>query len=276
MRFSAGYQGTLGAKGNVGVIFDGHIRDVAHKRDQTDIITTIECGDGDKGVRQGAISKSYPAGTKPKKIIEDILKQMPDVEQGSWEKIDELEEIKRPWVACGSCRRELDKLGRTHNFYWSIQDGALEIIPGDGYIDDVVVISPKTGMIGVPTLTDNGIRVECLLNPQLRCNRVVEVRSETLEMNGKDSRYRISGLTFSGDNGESTEAGDFTASIVGEAIHSDKVDEGREKDGSAGAAEQTPLPPPPRRQSISDRIIRSRPAAGSEDAFSPEFSEEFA
>jgi hypothetical protein len=218
VRLEAGYQGSPGAKGNVGVIFDGHIRDVTHERDQVDIITSIECGDGDKASRKGVISKSFPKDTTPKQMIEEILKHMPDVERGEWKGIDDLPAYKRPVVMCGSCTRELDKIGRTHKRFWSVQDGALEVIPHDGYFDDVVVISPETGMVGVPSPTDNGVKVDCLLNPQLRCNRLIEVRSETLDMNEKSGRYRISGLSFSGDNRD----GDFIASI-----HGEKVDDGR-------------------------------------------------
>lgn len=223
VRLEAGYQGTLGAKGNVGVIFDGHIRDIAHDRDDVDIVTTIECGDGDKSARSGTISYTFPKGTKPKDMIKRILKEMPDVEEGELKGLDDLPAYDRPVVACGSCTRELDKIGRTHKLHWSVQDGALEVIPGDGYIDDNVVISAQTGMIGVPSITDNGIKVETLLNPQLRCNRTIEVKSEVLDMNDKPEKYRISGLTFSGDNMD----GDFTAAILGERIDGKKVDTGK-------------------------------------------------
>jgi len=182
----------------------------------------VECGDGDKAARTGTISLTFPKGTKPKEMIEQIQKHMPDIAKGEWQGVDDLPAYDRPVVMCGSCTRELDKIGRTHDLAWSVQDGALEIIPTDGYFDDVVVISAQTGMIGVPDITDNGIRVETLLNPQLRCNRLIEVRSETLEMNEKGTRYRISDLRFSGDNRD----GDFIASIGGDKVDGKKVDNG--------------------------------------------------
>lgn len=223
VKIEAGYQGTIGAKGNVGIIFSGQIRTVLHHRNETDIITTVECGDGDKAARTGAISKSFPKGTKPKEMLEELITKMPGVEKGEWKGVDDLPAYTRPVVMCGACSKELNKIARTHKLHWSIQDGALEIVPGDGYIDDNVVISPESGMLSVPSITDNGIRVKTLLNPQLRINRTITVKSEELEMNGAPSKYRISGLSFKGNNMD----GDFEAEILGESIDGKKVDEGK-------------------------------------------------
>lgn len=223
VRLEAGYQGTLGARGNIGVIFDGHIREVAHDREDTDIVSTIQCGDGDKAKRTGTIAKTFPAKTKPKDMVEEILKKMPDVAKGMWKGLDDLPEYKRPVTMCGPCSRELDTIGRTHGLYWSVQDGALEIIPKDGNLDGEVLISKVTGMIGVPSITDNGIKVKTLLNPQLRCNRLIRVESQILDMNSKGQKYRISGLDFAGDNRD----GEFTAAIAGEEVKPQKPKGGK-------------------------------------------------
>ncbi|GJD30024.1 hypothetical protein PMNALOAF_1267 [Methylobacterium adhaesivum] len=217
----AGYE----KAGNIGIIFDGHVREVTHSRDDTDIVTKIECGDGDKAKRKGVIAKTFPAKTKPKDMVKEILKNMPDVAQGEWKGLDDLPEYKRPVTMCGPCWRELDKIGRSHKLFWSVQDGALEIIPKDGNLQDEVLISKATGMVGVPSVTDAGIKVTTLLNPQLRCNRLVKVESQILELNGKGQRYRISGLSFSGDNRD----GDFHAVVQGETVKG--ASEGTKKGG---------------------------------------------
>lgn len=222
VRIEAGYEGSLGGKGNVGIIFEGFIRDIRHRREDTDIITTVESGDGDKGIRQGVISKTFPAGTKPSEMIEELRKRMPGVDKGViQDAVKDLPAYKRPVVMCGPCRKELDKIGRTHNLYWGVQDGAMEVVSGDSYVDEVVVISQQTGMIGIPDITDDGIRVSCLLNPQLRIARVVEIRSETLEMNDQQGRFRVSCVDFQGDNRD----GDFTATVAGDKIDGGKVKE---------------------------------------------------
>lgn len=221
----AGYM-PPGESGNVGIIFKGAVRDVEHKRDGPNIITTISCGDGDKALRRATISKSYPAGTKVTDVIEDISKELEakGITRGEFKYPDELKEktFKRPYAVCGSCVRELDTIGRGNSFYWSSQNETLEIIPGDGFVGSVALISPETGMIGTPAITDTGIRVKCMLNPEIRPNRRVQVQSQTLEMNAADGMYRVTDATYSGDN----HTGDFVVDITGEAIKGGKVDEG--------------------------------------------------
>lgn len=213
--------------GNVGVIFTGAVRDVEHRRDGADIITTISCGDGDKALRRATISKSYPRGTPVKEVVDDIYKELEKegVKRGEWKFPDDVENktFKRPYAACGSCAREMDTIGRGNGFYWSIQNETMEIIPGNGYVGGVVLLTPQTGLIGTPAITDNGVRATALLNPAIRPNRRVRIISETLDMNASDSIYRVSEVTYKGDN----MTGDFSVDMACESIKSGKVDEGK-------------------------------------------------
>lgn len=223
----AGYMPPDGG-GNVGIIFKGQIRDVEHTREGPDIITTLTCGDGDKAFRRATTSKSYPKGTPVKTVVEDIYKDLKKqgIGKGEWKFPDGMREnYERPYAACGSCKRELDTIGRSNNFYWSIQNGVLEIVPGDGYLGGMVYLSPETGMIDVPAITDNGVRVSALLNPDVRPGRRVRVESQVLGMNGANGEYRVSSCQFSGDNRE----GHFKVDITGEKVNGGKVDEGKKK-----------------------------------------------
>ena len=221
----AGYAPPGGA-GNVGIIFKGAVRDVEHRREGPNIKTIISCGDGDAAFRRATISKSYPAGTPVKDVIDDIAKEMEakGLARGEFKYPEALEgkTFKRPYAACGSCVRELNTIGRGNGFYWSSQNETLEIIPGDGFVGTVAVISPETGMIGTPAITDNGVRVSALLNPEIRPNRRVQIKSQTLEMNAADGMYRVSACTYSGNNID----GEFKVDITGEAIQGGRVDTG--------------------------------------------------
>ncbi len=219
----AGYMPPQGG-GNVGIIFKGQIRDVEHRREGPTIITTLSCGDGDKAVRNSTIGKTYPRGSKVEDVVNDIYSELEKegVTRGEWKFPDDMPEFKRPYTVCGSCKRELDLLGRSKNFYWSMQNETLEIIPGDGYIGGVVLISPQTGLINTPTITDNGVRATALLNPEIRPNRRVRIESETLEMNAENGEYRVSECTYQGDNRD----GDMVVEVTGESVQGGKVDEG--------------------------------------------------
>lgn len=209
---------------NVGIIFKGQLRDVEHVREGPDIITTISCGDGDKAFRRATISKTFPKGTKVKDVVDELYKQLEKegIDRGEWKFPADMPDFKRPYSMCGSCTRELDTLGRGRGFYWSSQNGVMEIIPADGFVGGIVLITPRTGMVGTPTLTDNGVKVSALLNPEVRPGRRVRIESETLEMNAEGGEYRVSQCAYAGDNKD----GDFVVDIHGEAIKGGKVDQG--------------------------------------------------
>lgn len=220
----AGYMPPQGG-GNVGILFKGAIRDVEHKRQGSDIVTRISCGDGDKAIRKAKLSKSYPKGTPVKDVVEDLYKELEKegVKRGEWKFPDDMkQEFKRPYATCTRCYRELDTIGRGHGFYWNLQNQTMEIIPADGYVGQVVVIAPETGMIDTPAITDNGVRVSCLLNSEIRPNRRVQVRSSIIDMNADSGMYRVSQATYRGDNFD----GDFSVEVVGESVKGGKVDQG--------------------------------------------------
>ncbi|WP_406858485.1 hypothetical protein ABEG18_12995 [Alsobacter sp. KACC 23698] len=224
IELKAGYEG-----GPIGTIFKGDIRDVTTTKDgEAEVKSELDCGDGDEGVNKGAISETVPAKTKPKAIIEKLVKKMPGVTLGQIKGLDDLPETKRSTTLFGWAFRELDELGRQHGFYWSIQNGQFEAVKADQHLGDATVISRETGMIGIPEITDKGIKVKALLNPNVAPNRLVDVRSGFLdEESGRDKRasdeggglFRVSSCTFSGTN-RGTE---FYVDIEGNRVQGEKV-----------------------------------------------------
>lgn len=211
----AGYE----REGSRGIIFTGYTRDITHEQVGVDIITTIEAGDGDKAARKSFVSKTYPKGTTIRAMILDIHKKMTDVELGEIVLPEGLEPIKRPVSFMTPPRRCLDELGRSHGFYWSVQNGTLEVVPADGFLSEIIDITPDTGMVGVPTITDAGIMVRCLLNPAIRPNRQVNIRSKTTGRIGADGLYRVSSVGYFGNNHK----GDFVCEIEAELINDGKT-----------------------------------------------------
>lgn len=223
VKIEAGY-----AETQVGIIFAGSIRSAKTRREGADIASEIECGDGDEGVNKGAVSRTFPAGTKPREIIDYLRSEMPGVDQGTMVGIDDLPPVSRPYTVYGWAARELDTLGRTYGLYWSLQNGQLEVVRHDQAINDVTLISSETGMIDTPEVTDKGIRIQCLLDPTIAPNRVIDVRSNFLDAgSGRDKRasdqggglFRVSSVTFTGSNRDV----DFYCDIEGNRIQGGKV-----------------------------------------------------
>lgn len=235
IQLECGYAPPGGAN-NIGIILKADIRrakqeDMLHTPDgQGNIVTEVRCGEADKAFAKATLSKSYRAGAKVEDVLEDLYKELEKegVTRGEWKLPESAQgkEFKRPYAVCSSCTRELDQLGRSNGFYWSVQNGALEIVPGDGFIGGVVLLTPRTGLIGYPTITDNGISCEALINPEIRPGRRIKVESKTLKMNGADGgEYRVGNLRYSGSNHD----GDFIVSIEAEKIGEGKVVEGVRK-----------------------------------------------
>ncbi|MGO4672992.1 hypothetical protein AB4Z40_08840 [Bosea sp. 2YAB26] len=223
IELKAGY-----AEGPVSTIFKGSIRDVAHTKETADIKSEMECGDGDEGIGKGAVSKTFPAGTKPKAIIEHVVGEMPGTTKGEMKGIDDLPAYKRPVSIYGWGFRELDKLGREHGFYWSIQNGEFQAVKNDRTLSGTTVVSRETGMIGIPEVTDKGCKVKALLNPSIAPGRMIDVRSDFLdEASGQDKRksddgggiFRVSEVTFSGTN----RSEEFYVEAEGNRIEGGKV-----------------------------------------------------
>lgn len=215
VRLEAGYQGT-----GMGIILQGAIREVFHRRDSVDIISEVSVGDGDLADRTGVVARTWPTGTEVKQIVQDIYKDgMPGISQGELSGLDDLPRTRRPVTIVGSSRRAMDQIARSNNLYWSYQNETLEIIPADGHLNQRTLISPQSGMIGVPTITDNGIVVQTLLDASIRPNRLIEVQSETLDMNDAGSTYRVNSVGFRGDNRD----GPFMAEVEGANIANGKV-----------------------------------------------------
>ena len=219
----AGYVGE--GTNNVGIIFSGQIRDVEHQKTGADIVTSIKAGDGDGAYHFGVAHETFQPGRSTRDVIEYLFRQMEPygVRRGEWVLPKNLPILKRPYSIWGSAFRELDLLGRSHKFYWSIQNGNLEIIPDDGFIRYEVTVSKTSGMIGIPTITDTGCKVRTLINPAIQPNRLIRVVSENFKINAYDNLFRISKLKHTGENRGNA----FYCDIIGESLkQSDTVDTG--------------------------------------------------
>lgn len=215
VRVDAGYAPVSGVS-NVSTIAFGNIRDYETRFIDGDVITNVVCADGDAAHQRAAVAVTHPGGTTVPDIVESIHERMEvhGVSRGEWEFPPDVRTVLRPYTMCGSCVRELDLLGRGNDFHWSIQNGVMEIIPTTSFLPGRTLISKDTGMIGAPTRTDNGAKIRCLLNPAIRPNRTVQVRSRAISTGGVDSVFRVSAVDFKGDNTQ----GDFVTDIHGEAV----------------------------------------------------------
>ena len=223
IKVEAGYK-----EAGYSLIFTGAIRDVETTKTSPDIETKISAGDGDDAVNKGAVSKTFPAGTKPKAIVEHIRGAMPKTEAGPMVGLDDLPAYTRPVSIWGWAFGALDQLGREHAFYWSIQNGKFQAVRNDRHLGGNILISNETGMIGTPQVTDKGVKVKCLLNPDILPGKTIDVRSDFLdEGSGRDKRasddggglFRVNSVAISGHS----RGQDWYCDVDGNRVQGDKV-----------------------------------------------------
>ena len=206
---------------NAGLIFAGSIRDIRHARDGASLVTSFQCGDGDAALRRATLARAFPPGTDVDAVVDALAGALASqgIAQGERQTVGQAKPGE--YVVCGPVASELNRLGASHGFYWSIQNGALEVINGDDALADITHITPSSGLVGVPTFTDRGLELVTTLNPALRPGRRVAVSSRYANLDR--AGYRIARATFTGDNRD----GRFETKVLAEPAGGNGVDPGR-------------------------------------------------
>lgn len=187
IRLDAGYEGLLET------LYIGDVFKVTHERKGPDIVSTFECLGG-KQLVSAHFDASYPAGTAAVVIIKDLARAL-KVNIGTVIGIQNLT-YGSGFVASGSVKTVLTKILEKQKLEWSIQNGALQIIPIKNHTgESAVVLSKNTGMIGIPSEGTDSITVESLLNPKLVPGRVIQLISATINGFFKIRKVNLDGDT---------------------------------------------------------------------------------
>jgi len=184
--FNAGY------KGNLRLIFKGDVRNVFDPKQGVDRIATIFAGDGERDWQNSTFNKTLSANIAIKQVITEIATTFKETILGVLGGVDNEPDKLEGQTLSGSSKDILNMLGEDYGFQWSIQDGILTTVPDDDILKDkeVVLINPNTGMIGSPTITELGVNVVTLLNPDLLPNRGFKVESAGAEIGIANLQFR--------------------------------------------------------------------------------------
>lgn len=227
VRIQAGYEGL------VEDLYEGEISHASSGRSGAEFVTTLECGDGDETFSTQSVEQKFSAGervrdviklvagafTKPTPAVDDIVRFGPspkvpktpptpsriqfrsiDADLAALE-VDLLNAgfsivLRRAFSVAGNAAEVMDKLARMWRFDWSVQDGVFQLVSfGRTLVGESVLLSPTTGLIGVPSKTeDGGVHFASLLIPQLRPGVLVTLDSEAVE-----GSFRCEDVRFLGD-----------------------------------------------------------------------------
>lgn len=174
----AGYE-----EGPFGTIFDGSIIQAKRGRENaTDTYLDIVAGDGDQAYNFAIINKSLAAGSTASDRLGALTDAMGEhgVRPGFAPELPGAA-LPRGKVMFGMARDHLRALGQTTDTKWSIQNSEVQLVPLSGVIPGpAVVLTSESGMVGIPEQTQDGIRVRCLLNPEIKMGRAVQIDNASI------------------------------------------------------------------------------------------------
>lgn len=173
-----------GYEGNFGVIFQGNIKQVIIGRESaTDTFIDIVAGDGDRAYNFAVVNATIAKGSTqtdqvnaavramaPKGVTAGHLGDLPD------------NQLPRGKAMFGNARTYLRDAAQTTQHSWSIQDEKVTFVGKKAYLPgERVVLTSKTGMIGTPQQTNEGVNVKCLLNPNIKIASRVQIDNASIQ-----------------------------------------------------------------------------------------------
>lgn len=219
-----------GYESNYGIIFTGNIKQVRFGRENgTDTYIDIAAGDGDDAYNFAVVNTTLAAGAKQSDQIAAAGRAM----EGRGVGVGYVAEtgaaaLPRGKVMYGMARDYLRQSAEASETTWSVQDGKLQLVSLTGTLpNQAVVLNSKSGLIGTPEQTNDGIKARCLLNPLLKIGGkvmidekdVAEAKLPDTEKGAdankpasiaSDGQYRVLTIEHSGD----TRGNDWYSDIV--------------------------------------------------------------
>jgi hypothetical protein len=160
-----------GYEANFGVIFAGNIKQVRFGRENgTDTYIDIAAGDGDDAYNYSVVNTTLAAGATQLDQIEAAAGALSErgVEQGYIAETG-TQALARGKVMYGMARDYLRQSAEASETTWSVQDGKLQVVKLTEVLpNQAVLLNSKTGLVGTPELTNEGLKARCLLNPLLK------------------------------------------------------------------------------------------------------------
>jgi hypothetical protein len=207
VKLSAGYK-----YGQFGVIFDGKVVQYRHgKENPTDTYLEIKAFDGDP-LSQAITHRRAEAGTKESDVLQQLIKDT-GIPAGHISPTVGTQVLVRPWVMAGPTQKYLRDLMLKYNANAFPDVGKLHVVPQTEYKPgEAVVLSPRTGLVGIPEATPEGIQIRCLLNPKIQLCGLIKLDNKL-----------ISGVAFI-PGGKEIDQSTFYSGQVSDATLGQKVE----------------------------------------------------
>lgn len=208
------------------VIFQGDLwwKSVGRET-ETDTFMRLIASSGDRAHQYAVVNASIPKGASQEEVFSAVAASMAEkgVEVGSKPTLMATK-LPRGKVLYAMSSDAMQGIADTNSFDWGYTASGLVAIRKDQSYDpneEVVVLNAKTGMLGRPMLTVDGVEVESLLLPRADIGTLIQIDNRTIQrqsydttvstgavqsnmavtdaMTSADGLYRVVGREHSGD-----------------------------------------------------------------------------
>lgn len=176
----AGYEGE-----QYGLIFRGDVvQPIRGKEDGVTYKLTLNSIDSDRQLNVGGLVVFNVAkGQSARELVGSISSQakIPS-ELGRISSGLSSAKLTRGKVFFGTSKDYLRQLAKSNDATFYMDDGKVNIIQAADFADDEILdLSPESGLIGTPMQSDYGISFKCLLNPRVRLNSLVRINNSLIQ-----------------------------------------------------------------------------------------------
>lgn len=176
---SAGYENG----GNYGLIFKGDIKYFNRGRESaTDTYLEIYAGDGDRALNNAVVKVPLAAGRTQQDVLDAVMDSLQPygVTKGYQCQLPD-NRLPRGKTMYGRAVDVLDNMCTTTNTTYTMNKGQLEIMPRNAPAPGPTIqLNSRSGLIGRPVQTPEGINAVSLLNPNFRMGGLVQINNKAI------------------------------------------------------------------------------------------------
>ena len=182
-----GYEGSA-----LEIIFKGKVFQYRRGRDnQLDTWLCILAQSCDVAKNNAVINQTVPAGASINDTKNTLLKGYEEagLQLGNSPELSD-QKLIRGRVLFGSLDLNMQQFSKDNDLAYSLSDDEIHMRIVDKYtIEPVQILSANTGVVGMPQLTSEGLKITCLLNPKLKWGGRVQVDMTNMQTEAYDINY---------------------------------------------------------------------------------------
>lgn len=186
-----------GYKGHAGLLFRGTVVQTRYVRDNpTDTYLSILAMDADRAYSEGTVNVTIDAGWSHEQAAQSIQQAVAEYDIRKVVLPQTNTTGSRPKVCYGMFRDVARTLAASTNSTWGLNGNTLAFYPlnrssaplqGEG--DEVITLTPSTGLLGMPQQVTGGVSARCLLNSRLEAGKRVIINMDDIISARADLSY---------------------------------------------------------------------------------------